>query len=104
MAIRPLDRAGPERRAAATPVRGDLTNQFTALLLDHEGRFAVRVTVDGPLGRAALAANVNATYDLRPPPYLIALYVMPFLLVGLLWGRLMMRRRYSTRLKMKHFR
>jgi hypothetical protein len=91
--LRPLDREGAEVRASATPVRGDLTNQFAALVMDHEGRFAVRVTIDGPLGAAALDAETTATYDLRPPPYLIAVYVLPFVLVGLLWGRLVMRRR-----------
>ena len=93
VAIRPLDRAGPERREPATPVRGDVTNQFAALVMDHEGRFAVHVTIDGPLGGAELDAETSATYDLRPPPYLIAVYLLPFLLVGLLWGRLLMRRR-----------
>jgi len=91
--VRPLDRAGAEVRAAATPVRGDVTNQFAALRMDHEGRFAVHVVVEGPLGDAALDAEVNATYDLRPAPYLIVLYVLPFLLVGMLWGRLVLRRR-----------
>ena len=93
VAIRPLDRPGPERREPATPVRGDVTNQFAALVMDHEGRFAVRVTIDGPLGDAEVAAETSATYDLRPPPYLIAVYLLPFLLVGLLWGRLVIRRR-----------
>ena len=93
VAIRPLDREGPEVRASATPVRGDLTNQFAALVMDHEGRFAVHVTIDGPLGDAALDAETSATYDLRPPPYLIAVYLLPFLLVGVLWVRLILRRR-----------
>ena len=93
VAIRPLDRPGPERREPATPVGGDVTNQFAALVMDHEGRFAVHVTIDGPLGGAELDAETSATYDLRPPPYLIAVYLLPFLLVGLLWGRLLMRRR-----------
>ena len=61
--------------------------------MDHEGRFAVHVTIAGPLGGAELDAETSATYDLRPPPYLIAVYLLPFLLVGLLWGRLLTRRR-----------
>jgi hypothetical protein len=36
---------------------------------------------------------VDATYDQRPPAYLLVVYVMPFVLVGLLWGRLLLRRR-----------
>ena len=91
--IRPLDRPGPEHRAAAAPVRGDIKNQFAAVLMDHEGRFAVRVSVDGPAGNTTLDSEVDATYDRRPPPYLLVVYVIPFLLAGLLWGRLIVKRR-----------
>ena len=91
--IRPLDRQGPELTRAAEAVRGDVANQFAALVMDHEGRFAVRAEVNGPLGAASVDAEVNATYDLRPAPYLLLLYVAPFVLVGILWGRLLARRR-----------
>jgi hypothetical protein len=93
VSIRPIDRTGPEVRAAAAPVRGDVTNQFAALRMDHEGRFAVHVMVDGPLGRTAVGAEVEATYDLRPPPYLLVLYLAPFVAVGWLWLRLIVSRR-----------
>ena len=63
--------------------------------MDHEGRFAVRVTVDGPLGTATVEATTDATYDVRPPRALLAVYLAPFLVVGLLWGRLLIRRRRS---------
>lgn len=96
VSIRPLDRGGSEVRAQAEPVGGDVTNQFAALIMDHEGRFAVRVTVDGPAGHAAVASEVQATYDLRPPAGLLALYLVPFVAVGVLWGRLLMRRRRAT--------
>ena len=96
VAIRPLDRPGPERRAAASPVRGDVGNQFAGLLMDHEGRFAVTVTVAGPLGDETVGAEVDATYDLRPAPYLLVVYLIPFVLVGLLWGRLLLRRRRTA--------
>lgn len=91
--IRPLDRAGPALSARASQVRGDITNQFAALVMDHEGRFAVRVEIDGPLGSASADATVDATYDARPAPALLVLYSVPFVLVGLLWGRLLARRR-----------
>jgi len=93
VSIMPRDRAGSELSAPAAPVRGDATNQFAALVMDHEGRFAVRVTVAGPLGAATAAAETDATYNLRPAPYLIALYAVPFVLVGILWGTLLVRRR-----------
>jgi hypothetical protein len=91
--IRPLDRTGPQRTASASPVRGNITNQFAAVLMDHEGRFAVHVAIEGPLGAAAVDSAVDATYDLRPAPLLLVLYLVPFVLVGLLWGRLLLRRR-----------
>jgi hypothetical protein len=91
--IRPAGQPAEERTAAAAPLRGDATNQFAALTMDREGRFAVRVAIDGPLGAASVYAAVDATYDLRPPRSMLALYVAPFLLIGLLWGRLLMRRR-----------
>ena len=99
--IRPLDRPGPERRAAATPVGGDIKNQFAAVLMDHEGRFAVRVGVNGPAGGVTLDSQVDATYDLRPPPYLLVVYVIPFLLAGLLWGRVIVKRRSASRHSME---
>jgi hypothetical protein len=91
--IRPLDREGPARDGRAEPVDGRITRQFVALLMDHEGPFGVRVTVDGPLGRATVDSQVDATYDLRPARGLIALYLMPFVLVGGLWVKALLRRR-----------
>lgn len=98
--IKPMSRPGAELIAAAAPVRGDVTNQFAALVMDHEGRFAVRVAIAGPLGPGTADAGVDATYDLRPPPTMIVVYLVPFVLIGLLWGRLLLRRhrgRRSTR-------
>ena len=95
--IMPAGRPAQERTAAAAPVRGDATNQFAALPMDHEGRFAVRVAIDGPLGAAAVDAAVDATYDVRPPRSMLVLYLAPFLLIGLLWGRLLMKRRGNWR-------
>ena len=45
----------------------------------------------GPLGEASVDAEVDATYDLRPPPLTIAVYLLPFLLVGGLWLKLLLR-------------
>jgi hypothetical protein len=87
----------PIRRAAvstvAAPVRGDLGNQFAGLVRDHEGPYEVRVMIDGPLGPATIDSRVDATYDLRPPAYMLAWYLVPFLLAGVLWTRLILRRR-----------
>jgi hypothetical protein len=96
VAIRPLDRPGAVKTALAAPVdkmNRDAGRQFVALLMDHEGPYGVRVAVEGPLGTAELNSDVSATYDLRPAPILMALYVMPFLLVGFLWVKLLVHRR-----------
>jgi hypothetical protein len=95
--IRPLDRPGMARSGRAEPVNRDVTRQFVALVMDHEGPFGVRVALDGPLGRADVDASTDATYDLRPRPMLMVVFVMPFLLVGLLWGKLLIRRRMHAR-------
>jgi len=93
VAIRPLDREGPTREGRAEPVNQSTTRQFAALLMDHEGPFGVRVAVDGPLGRASVESQVDATYDLRPARGLLALYLLPFVLVGGLWVKALLRRR-----------
>jgi hypothetical protein len=100
VSIRPTDRGGGTRTQRTEPVKGDATRQFAALVMDHEGPFGVRVSIDGPLGKAELAASVDATYDLRPAPATIVLYLMPFLFVGFLWGKLLLRRRCDRRRKM----
>jgi hypothetical protein len=93
VSIGALDRMESARDASASPVNGDITNQFAALEMDHEGSFGVLVRVEGPRGRAAVTSSVDATYDLRPSRLLFLVYLAPFVLVGLLWGRLLMRRR-----------
>ena len=97
LTIRPLDRQGGERAGRAEPVKADVARQFVALVMDHEGPFGVRVAVDGPLGQAGVDASTDATYDLRPRPILMVVFVMPFLLVGFLWGKLLIRRRMHAR-------
>ena len=97
VAIRAAGQTARELVATASPVRGDVTNQFAALVMDHEGRYAVLVSVEGPLGNATLRAEVDATYDLRPARYMLIVYLLPFVVVGLLWGRLLLRRRTARR-------
>ena len=97
IAITPVDRPGPTRTGRTAPVTNQAGRQFVALLIDHEGRFAVRAAVEGPLGQAVVDAEVEATYDLRPAPIMVAVYLMPFVLVGLLWGKLLLARRRGRR-------
>lgn len=93
VSIRPAASGGAWVTGRAEPVDGRVSRQFAALLMDHEGRFDVRVEVEGPLGPAVATAWVDATYDLRPPPVMLVLYLMPFLVVGVLWMKLLIRRR-----------
>ena len=91
--IKPLDRDDGEVSARAEPINGEPARQFAALVMDHEGPFGVRVTIDGTLGRADVQASTDATYDLRPRPILIVIFVLPFVLVGFVWGKLLIKRR-----------
>ena len=95
--IRPLDRQGAEQAGRAEPINAEVARQFVALVMDHEGPFGVRVTVDGPLGKADIDAFTDATYDLRPRPILMIVFVMPFVLAGFVWGKLLIRRRMHAR-------
>lgn len=95
VAINPAGTPGQPNTASAEPVANDPSHRFAALVLDHEGRFHVRVTIVGPLGPAGVEADVDATYDLRPPPAMIAVYLIPFAGIGFLWLKLMLKRRRS---------
>ncbi len=95
--IKAIDRPGPEVTAVAAPVDGLVSRQFAALRMDHEGRFAVRLAIDGPLGPAQVTSEVDATYDLRPPPVLFGVYLLPFVVLGLLWVKLLRKRRALRR-------
>jgi hypothetical protein len=95
VAIRPLDREQPFVEVPAAPVDGNVSRQYAALRMDHEGPFDVRVVVEGPWGVATVETRVDATYDLRPPLPLLAIYLLPFLAVGFLWAMRLVRRRHA---------
>jgi hypothetical protein len=94
--INPAGRPDSQNITRAEPVANDPTHRFAALVMDHEGRFHVRVTIDGSLGPGEVEADVDATYDLRPPPLMIAIYLMPFVAIGFLWLKLLLRRRRKS--------
>lgn len=93
VSIRPLDRQGPGLDAPAEPVGGDRSRQYAELLMDHEGLFAVHVAIESSAGDATVESHVEATYDLRPPPVMLLVYLVPFLLAGGLWAKVLLRRR-----------
>jgi hypothetical protein len=93
VSIAPSDGRAVVTTHRTEPVNGEVTRQFAALVLDHEGRFFVNVSIDGPLGKADIDTEVDATYDLRPPRAMLIVYVMPFVLIGFLWGKQLLQRR-----------
>jgi hypothetical protein len=95
--VRPLDRDGPPQSGTTEPIRGNLSRQFVALLMDHEGRFAVQAAVSGSRGSGVVETEVDATYDLRPPPFTLALYAMPFAAIGFFWLKILRQRRTKAR-------
>jgi len=97
LSIAPVDRSGAERAGRAQPMNGDVQRQYLAVLMDHEGRYGVRVMIDGPLGAAEVRTETDATYDLRPRPILTLLFIAPFLLVGFVWGKLLITRKMTAR-------
>jgi hypothetical protein len=94
--IRPAGGDGPVRKALAEPVDGSAGRQYAALVLDHEGPFHVHVAVEGPWGPAEVEAQVDATYDLRPSPVVVVVYLLPFLAIGALWAKVLYRRRHGS--------
>lgn len=97
VAVRPLDREQSWVEATAVPVDGEVSRQYVALRMDHEGPFEVHVVVDGPWGPATLDTKADATYDLRPPLPLLAVYLLPFLALGFLWALRLVRRRRARK-------
>jgi len=84
-------RGGQGRSVEAA--QGSNGSHFGALVLDHEGRFRIDVRAVGPRGEGDVRAEVDATYDLRPAPFVVVLYALPFVLVGALWAKALRRRR-----------
>lgn len=97
LAITPRDRPGPTLAASGRLSGAQLPRRFVAaLLMNHEGPFAVGLTIDGPLGPAHVDTDTDATYDARPGPIGGILSLVPFLLAGGLWLKLFLRRRAAA--------
>jgi len=93
--IRPSGTSERWQRARAEPTGGRISRQFAALVMDREGRYDVRVEIEGGLGSGRAEAWVDGTYDLRPPPVMLIVYLLPFLAVGALWMKLLIKRRQA---------
>jgi hypothetical protein len=92
VAIRAIETAHSSQ-LIAEPVDGLITRQFAALVMDHEGRYAVRAAIEGPLGTAQVTGEVDATYDARPAAPLFFVYLLPFVVLGLFWMKVLWKRR-----------
>lgn len=100
--VAPADGRGPSRSGTTEPVKRTVAGQFVALPLDREGRFTVHVAIRGSLGAIQVDTECDATYDLRPSPALVIVYVLPFVLAGGVWGtQLLYRSRARVRSESK---
>lgn len=90
---RPVDGGLPE---AAYPTerqgRPEDARFFTKVKFDHGGLWRLRAVLDGK----AVEAEVEATPDGVLGPWELGLYLLPFLAVGFLWGKAVLRRRRSS--------
>jgi len=91
---RPMDGGLPEAFYEAEPQgRPEDVRYVTKVKFDHGGMWRLRATLDGPQGGGSVAAEVEATPDGVLGPWELGLYLLPFLAVGFLWGKAMLRRR-----------
>jgi hypothetical protein len=97
VSVVPRDRRGMPQSGTAAPVPNAPGRYFVALVMDHEGPFDVRAIVDGPFGQVEVGAPVDATYDQRPAPGLMVVYLLPFVLFGGLWFAALRRRWRANR-------
>ncbi len=92
----PVDGGLPEVTYTAEPQgRPEDFRYFTEARFDHGGLWRLRVTLDGPDGGSA-AAEVEATPDGVLGPAELLLYAMPFLAIGFLWIKAVLRRRQTA--------
>lgn len=96
VSAQPVDGGLAEVSYTAKPKgRAEDRNYFTEVRFDHGGMWRLRVTLDGPDGGSA-AAEVEATPDGLLGPGELLLYAAPFLAVGFLWIKAVLRRRKSA--------
>jgi hypothetical protein len=96
ISIWPVERPDSIRTETAAPDGQEISRRTAAFVINHEGKYAVKATIAGPLGPAEVNAVVDAQYDARPRPALIAIFALPFVLMGFVWVKLLMRRRANN--------
>lgn len=93
ISIWPLDAPASVKTAKAEPVEREPSRWFAAFAIGNEGRYGVRASIDGPLGPSEVETVVNAADNRRPRPLTIILFILPFLLIGFVWVKLVLVRR-----------
>jgi hypothetical protein len=93
ISIWPVEHRDVVRTETARPDEHEPSRRTAAFVIDREGKYGVKATVEGALGPAEIETVVDAEYDARPRPALIAVYALPFVLIGFVWLKLLMRRR-----------
>lgn len=93
IAIWPVERPDAIRAETAEADQREPARRLAAFAIDHEGKYAVKATITGSLGPADIESLVDAEYDARPRPFLIAVFALPFVLIGFVWLKLLIRRR-----------
>lgn len=91
--LQPVSKRLPEVVYEAEPQKVSYGERyFTPVRLDQEERWRARVLLDGSEGGGELTAEVDATPDGTIGPIGLVLYLVPFLAVGLLWLKAVLRR------------
>src|SRR6185436_13799078 len=89
----PVEQRESIRTETAQPDENEPARRTAAFVIRHEGKYGVKGMIAGPLGPAEVEAVVDAQYDARPRPVLIAVFALPFVLIGFVWLKLLLRRR-----------
>jgi len=92
--VQPVSKRLPEAlyEAAPQPVH-EGARYYTAVAFDRGGMWRVRVLLEGPEGGGTLTAEVEATPAGTLGPIGFVLYGFPFVGVGFLWIKAVLRRR-----------
>src|SRR6185503_5161330 len=93
ISVWPAERPDSIHTETAAADGQEISRRAAAFVISREGKYGVKATIAGPLGPADVEAVVDAQYDARPRPLLIAVFALPFVLIGFVWLKLLLRRR-----------
>ncbi|HVR96798.1 MAG TPA: hypothetical protein VMW27_09300 [Thermoanaerobaculia bacterium] len=92
--VQPASGRLPEALYEAEPQRVRYgARYYSEVKFDQGGDWRVRVLLGGSAGGGELTAEVEPTPDGTLGPFELGLYLMPFLAVGFLWLKAVLRRR-----------